>query len=456
MSPMSLKSSEVHGDGTLCQSIGLACKVVRIAKQTASMESDDNAGGLISQIKIHGTKPLQTIDLALPQGPKSPGAITAICGLNNTGKTRFLKDLREVLHGEWQELGPSRHDHLHAEMTSAIKPSTLFFGKAWREKTKAGILHLGSADRKLDQPRDIPDYRRTFLRFLLRQINASRPANDHIVEESWLSDAKVRRAAVASFEVELQAYLCDQEDPIVRDLQELLGANLYFRLATREPHEQVEFILIYGDGATVSFSEWSDGQQVCFYVITQLNLTRPDIVLIDEIENHLHPAYMSRVIEVLKSCARQTLIATHHPHVIFSELVDQVLYLEVLRSDRAKNPPSTHPCSKSRTYPTLKRRVVTLDDDFAKVTHAYKLFANQDAQLLRHGHRVSADADVSFYSTVLSLYSLHAAPPTQRVRPDSQTSQLAEIIREQFQHGAPLRILDIGAGIGRVAVELST
>ena len=177
-------------------------------------------------------------------------------------------------------------------------------------------------------------------------------------------------------------------------------------------------------------------------------------MLIDEIENHLHPAYITKLLEALRARRLQSIIVTHHPHVIFSELVDAVFYME-RRATALTSPPNQLKYLKHRDRRAPSRRVVSLADEFDKISYTYRLFDQHDNQLMRIALQLEGEADLSFYRAVMEVCSYPPVGATERGTPDTQTAQLAERISDLLEGVGPVQILDFGAGFGRTAQELA-
>ena len=286
----------------------------------------------------------------------------------------------------------------------------------------------------------------------------------------------MRRKAIDQIQGETLAYRCDPADPFTTDVEALLDASLYFRRA-RDPGnvsrsalrkgrenirpqvaDHLEFLLFDRNGDTNPFDKWSDGQKHVFYIAALLSEVKPDVVLIDEPENHLHPTYMTRVLELLKRRVLQTIVATHHPHIIFSNYVDRVFFLDTARPGTHSNPPDTTSHNKLRVGKTPRRIVRTLETDFDKITAAYALFANQDNQLLRQAAWIEQQSDLVFFTALHNVLAERAAGPGNAPIPDSQSRQLASELKKilpTVPQGPVAKILDIGSGIGRTALEIS-
>jgi len=406
----------------------------------------------INRISLSGSGSRTTLDLAYPQTASLHGCINALCGLNNAGKTFLLERTRAALVSGAVDGRTSEHYGLSLSLTAGDAPVLLFCGKTWREKSRAGNVNIALTEARLEPPGDVPEYRKVFQRFLVLLLNQHLPINEQLTFADW-QKGEVRVRLSEHFAREESVYLCDQKNEIVIISQQLLNATLYFR---RAHPKQFDFVLAYADGTKVSFPEWSDGQQMLFYLLVLVMTVNPDIVLLDEIENHLHPAYMSRLLKFLKERVPQTLIATHHPHVIFSELIDRVFYLETSTSGVVINPPAVAPYKKHIYQTPPKRSALLLENEFEKITGAYRLFDQQDAQLMRQATHIAAEADLLVYKALCTAFrEPEVATPSDRMLPDLQTKLLVQRIVEfvASPSKSQVRIIDIGSGLGRVAIE---
>jgi SAM-dependent methyltransferase len=99
---------------------------------------------------------------------------------------------------------------------------------------------------------------------------------------------------------------------------------------------------------------------------------------------------------------------------------------------------------------------VQLEDDFERISSAYKLFAHQDDQLLRQSGYVRDRATLILVKALSSLFSHPPVREAQGALPDTQTQQLAQHIRDFAKVGEQqsIKILDLGAGVGRQIAEM--
>jgi energy-coupling factor transporter ATP-binding protein EcfA2 len=391
------------------------------------------------------------IELAYPK-EDGKGAINVLCGPNNSGKSFSLDQIYRII---------KRKKHrgvIRVEPAAKLQPRVLFFGKAWNDKEKIGIVNLDQTAKGLSVAGQHGDYLRSGLSFLLRQMAPHLPGMSAQDLMQRVIEPEVRETIAAAFEIQSEVYLCDEDDPLVQRLQRALGGTLYFRCLKRDKKAfawQFEFDLVYGNGTTLPYEMWSDGQRALFYVLVSLEHFRPEIVLYDEAENHLHPAFMSEILEHLRSLPIQSLIVTHHPHLVFSRFADKVFYIETDHPKPHAIPPKHLPFTAQ--YFDFDRRIGQLRGNFEKIASSYRLFSHQDAQLLAQAEYVKNRSSLILASALGALFSYPPIPESKRPLPDTQSQQLADRIRNfaGLHDHKTVEILDLGAGLGRQVRELA-
>lgn len=133
----------------------------------------------------------------------------------------------------------------------------------------------------------------------------------------------------------------DLEDPQLRAVRRALGEFLphFSNLTVRRKPLRME---VSKDGQVLRFDQLSDGEK-CFIALisdlarrlalanpTQDPLQGVGVVLIDELDLHLHPQWqrllLPRLTEVFPNC--QFFVSTHSPHVLSHVRADKVFVLE--------------------------------------------------------------------------------------------------------------------------------
>jgi hypothetical protein len=232
----------------------------------------------------------------------------------------------------------------------------------------------------------------------------------------------------------------------VRLFQDIFGGRVGIRFAKAN----LELIIGWENGVSASFANWSDGQKSLFTVLTTTLALKPEVYIFDEIENFLHPELISRTVDYLKRNCRQTVLSSHHPHLIFGREVDRVYYVESL--------PSPHPLYADRfvkyqKQPSAPRKITRLETDRAKLASAYRLFDVRDAALLATATLARDAVDFGLLMAVHELFECAPAAPGGTLYVDRQSEEIGAFLASFDPR--PRRILDWGAGLGRSFLELS-
>jgi len=431
----------------------------------------------VISITIPGTVRSEPIELAFPSAEDDSNVINIICGQNNTGKSYALEGLRQCLQLRWvhtqKTLPHSKCNIIEMDLANGLhkgdiyvkmsfrspQPSVLFLsGSSWKYMLNAGSIALTRNPKKL--PTHEVSYAILFSLFVYEQIKPHIKQTEYPSEKDWLENDDARRQVLLNLTTNDILYKCKSKDDVVGLLETALGALLYFRYVKvgDDSLGQVDFCLVYGDGSSRVYTEWSDGQRAVFYFLTLIRQVSPDILLLDEIENHLHPAYISDVLSFLKRHVAQSIITTHHPHVVFSELVDKVIYLEALRPPSPATSASEVEYVKKQFQSSPQRKFFTLENSFEKVAAIYKLFARRDMQLLLQAQGILQESEMMFYSSINNIYRDDVKFASSRLTPDTQSIQLLNGLKKMglFQQCRDRHvILDFGTGCGRTESEVS-
>ena len=162
------------------------------------------------------------------------------------------------------------------------------------------------------------------------------------------------------------------------------------RAGIRREIDTFELTIAFPNGNAASYNNWSDGQKSLFTILSAIHIDRPDIYIFDEVENFLHPMLMSRVLDYLKNNVKQTVLATHHPHIIFGNLVDEVFFIEKTVPKNARYPTVL---KKQLNQPAPSRTITRLSSDIEKLAITYRLFDVKDAALLATASLVTKAVD---------------------------------------------------------------
>lgn len=414
------------------------------------------SGNFIEKILIgeYQSTNKHVLPIAHPKRQGDGYCMTVICGKNNTGKTHILKQLSEAFHPErrFHKEGEKESLNVHAVLTDAAQPlpRVLYFDSTTFAKSRFNVIPMG--EYKHDPVGQKPKYREAAIRFIGRQMRGA--FGEMCDYDSWVSDAASRLRFVHENVDKDRIYLCDHADEAVTRFEEAVGGRLYFRYFAQGGSEFLELVLRYDEHRVFRYPEWSDGQKTLLASLMIIDHHRPDVLLIDEIENHFHPEYMTQLAIFIKKVVPQTILVTHHPHMLFSRLVDRLYYIELNTRD-FEPPPQTERFDKTLHPRSPRRSVKELTSDFDLITAAYGLFHNQDRQLLHLAEKLHSAVDIKLTKTLVELFRREAVSPKGSPFLDSQTVQLLSVIKESTTNPKePVEILDYGAGRGRSLLEV--
>lgn len=373
------------------------------------------------------------------------GTVTVLCGPNGSGKSFILRMLMDLLGGGaaatlaegrgWSAdttgagtFSSHRPSHHRSQMSSlgTISPS------------RAGKI-LQAHDRNLR-------VQHTVFGLLIPSLGTVTGFDP----TRWEADAKYRKTVVESIgrpDDEEALFWCGTDlPPFAKLFEEMFDC----RLGMRRTRSAVELVLGLDSGITAPFANWSDGQMSYFTVLATTQALKPDVYIFDEVENFMHPALISRTIDHLKHNCRQTILSSHHPHLIFGRAVDAVFYVEPMPAER---PSFAGRVLKFQSQPSAPRKITRLEHDRAKLASAYRLFDVRDAALLATAALVRSSVDLHLNEAVRALFECGAAPARGTPFMDRQTEEIANFIASFSPQ--PRRVLDWGAGLGRSLKEMS-
>ncbi|MBD5094156.1 MAG: AAA family ATPase [Subdoligranulum sp.] len=378
--------------------------------------------------------------------PATRGTVHLLCGENSVGKSYILNKLealyRGVKDGSFNIETMEKDDGLNGSIA-------LFYGKIWKQKDRCGSFHFTNTKRKEVAPSDGPvELFSSTLRFIYECAFTS--ADISIDTFADMSAWKERMELLKDIEAEAKiCFPCPGSHPLVKQFESIVkGYRLYYQFF-HEKRDEIcfEFVLVSPDGYVSTQSKWSDGQKTVFYLLLNLYYQKSCFVILDEVENHMHPFFISKVLDIIRESGRQCILSTHHPHVIFSEYVDRIFYMEL--DESGCFPQDREPIEYRPTTRAFRRTVYDLETDFDKITNTYKLFDSRDMQLLKLSRYYQDEVELKAYRIISGMRTANApVGVTRSSLPDKQSQMLAMNI------GKRMRILDIGAGYGRIKEEL--
>ncbi len=413
-------------------------------------------GRFISTVKIPGGDKI--IDFALPL--RGIGSVNLICGENCVGKSYILQQLEMIYRSGKNGEGSPGFELSYQTCDDGLSDEkALYYGKIWKLKDKCASFHFTTQKNKGADPTDGPAnlYENT-LKFLYELVFHENKLDicekDFSNIENMDLRLKLIEETISDKNGEI-CYPCNPAHPLVRQIETAISnRRLYYRFY-HEKKEQIcmEFVFTTPDGRITTQSKWSDGQKSVFYLLLNLYYQNSSVIILDEIENHLHPNFISKILEVIKQSGRQCIVSTHHPHVIFSEYIDQVYYIELEKQDfptKEREIINYRPSTKA-----FPRIITNLMTDYSKISSVYKLFDPKDMQLLHLSKYFQQEGELNLYKILESLPTANAPVSSgNSVLPDKQTRMVYDEVKTAGTYSCKKWILDIGAGLGRMKEEL--
>ncbi|MDD5249049.1 MAG: AAA family ATPase [Rhodocyclaceae bacterium] len=411
------------------------------------------------------------IQIAVPTNSPKGNALTIIAGRNRTGKSHLLRHAEMALGAYNENLGKQDFQSGQGACSSNVwvRPMdpTQKFGTCFLLNNVADVIGkfagfgvAANEEKKGQFHKILCSVKEAFLSHQIlnaESLEETRQQSRDSFAASW-SDKRKRTGLLGKLDPQ-KIYRADATQcAAVSAFETITAAHLYLRYNDRI--ESIEPVLRYGTNEAFSFGGhaggWSQGQKVAFVLLLIVEYYRPDILLIDELENYLHPEYISKVCEFIKARIPQTVVVTHHPHLIFSAFADRVWFLDV--DAKPESPPfiDVFPDQQTTDRPPPRRKAVLLDSDYERIAAAYSLFDGYDHQLLNLASALQDQVTIGLLKSIESALTLGVAEAGQTMRPDTQSRELSDAISalSKSMGSPPLKILDYGAGRGRTLKEV--
>jgi len=399
--------------------------------------------------------------------PPNPNSITLISGKNRTGKTHILEQLIFSIQEHNKNLQKKlkitpKKSHVHSMLSneSELKIFSILDVKN-AKKFLEKIPYSIAAKNKTSLEYNLKSIVFKFLKSNLTNILINDFNNCSFNESKWIEDEKYRCDIIDKFYKNQYAiYPLNPSNKLVKYFENIIGGQLCIGSDNMKGSnvKNLSFYIKYSDSHSYSFADWSEGQKVLLIMLLINYYGDFDLLLIDELENNLHPEYMSKIIEKLKENIPQVIITSHNPHLIFSKFIDNVVYIEVINEIQTTRKPTTIPnLDKTKTlpkksFPSFKRKIINLDKDIDKMAKTYLLFDNFDKGLLNLSTQAYIEVNEEIVDMMHSLFNYDAINEAEKSTSDIQSNKMGEILLKIKKDN--MKILDYGAGKGRSYFEL--
>jgi len=408
-------------------------------------------GGLIKNFKMpNSTIGENPLVFAQPQ-PSGMGTITVICGPNGAGKSYTLKVLKEIISGKKVgKIHSKRGWEVEFVNETAAKPSIYRPEDHFSHMNSIGTLSKEKAKK-------VPKENDELLKLTISIFEDVLMAAEGLPESTATQVANLSKLGESKPSAKLdflEEFIAEESRVYWLELESngflnLFSSLLNCRVGLTWDNGYFQLAFSFGDGTASLYSNLSDGQKSLFLLLASVHYSRPDVLIFDELENFLHPQMMTQVLEFLKRNVRQTIMTTHHPHIIFGRLIDQIFFLERTNLGDTKYPSVV---KEFKQQPNPPRRISILSSENEKLAGLYRLFDVKDTALLAAARYIDRQAEVTVLNAAHSAFCCLPAPVNNKSIPDRQTLQVFEMLQDFYQEGS--NVLDWGAGLGRVYQEL--
>lgn len=416
-----------------------------------------------------GNTPKGTTEILFDLPKKGEHVISVICGKNRTGKSYLLKTIKKCfeVHNKKISLNETPfsthipdndvqieitekdiplnyflisnvHDLLRYIKTISIEQDTKF-----RQRGPRGSrLHY---DDPVRLKIAFDDFSEDVIKFL----------NPKFDSEKWEKLSSYRSEIVSSTFKKNNYYKLDSQDSLVSSFLKATGGHLYIGWNHILAKTNLTLYLFYDEDRIIHFENWSEGQKVLFLSLVVSKYLTPDILLFDEIENHLHPEFISILLEYFKSTIKQCILSSHHPHIIFSKYVNTVWYFEIENQtteypkiiDKKINRPQNNIAPIRKCFELIK--------NYHKVAKVYDLFDNFDNNLIKLSLSVLSDFNDYISEIFTNIYHYGIVESQSSKKIDLQVEGLLKHVLDKIDRKGQISILEIGSGKGRVLLDIA-
>lgn len=416
--------------------------------------------------------------ISLPFEENRSAYVLCICGQNRTGKSFFLRSIFYSLISKTppkdRKLAISHYKIRSvlrlSEGVAALAPEpyeNVLFRPFWQDLDEYDEILLKHCMRSLRKAERLAGVALVY-NIVRAQVGESDISSD---TDGKAADSRPRlaeyfQANQAKFR-ENATYFASVGHPVIDELEKFLGGRVGvqfiregFRLFLEEPKTK----------SKIFYPDWNIGSQVYLNAIVKAGLLQYSIMLIDEIENHLHPQLATRLIATLRKFSSLIVVVTHDPHVMSSVYVDQVVFFrgpKVLELNRAYDRKEIlRPPTRLRKLPlkkaTAETVAVVLPEHLESISSGIQrleairtLFEASDSELLTSSALINSAAALDLTKSLFDSQFCRALESKEKVTTDGQTSILGKYLIEHFRGSRELTLLDVGAGKARQYYELA-
>lgn len=289
----------------------------------------------IASLRLVGCGPFDdvTLDFCDPDG--KPKKTILLAGANGSGKTTVLEAICHIFTLTFGPRNVQVHPKGWGRGTLHIDQQMAMIGYGTAEGIKSPLdfpvdsvagKAMGQMEQHLaDTNRTVCPARLVFLKGH-RQLYSTKAEFLHPEEFRYTpvfryQDSAVFPGSLASYLIWLEYAEPEEYQATIRFLNDLHVGGKTFGIVRKK----LQAVVTTAEGATHPIEEMSSGEQQLFIILLELRrrLTKGSIVLIDEVEESLHPAYQFKLIYALQKLQDEfdlQLIMTTHSEDVFEAI----------------------------------------------------------------------------------------------------------------------------------------
>lgn len=271
----------------------------------------------IERIELRDFKAIQEMDLSFPNSRPDEESWLMLLGENGTGKSSILKAVALALMGEAHANGlgldaasfvrrGAREGAVRVHLTGLSRPVELRFDTASPRFTvdppDPKVLLLGYGSTRILQRTPGDDLGERYIRVknLFAPTAALNDAEAWLVDRSRVDDERFREVALALKDL----LMLDEDDQFERDAGRVYVRVYDTRVTLEELSDGFQSVVALAVDIMIALFERWPSMKVA-----------EGIVLLDEIEVHLHPTWKIEIVDRLRRCFPMVafLVTTHDP-----------------------------------------------------------------------------------------------------------------------------------------------
>lgn len=395
--------------------------------------------------------------------------VTVICGRNRTGKSYLLRTIKRCFETYNKNMDIAEksfsvqidHNDVQIEVTEKNKPINYFLISNINDLLRyiKGISIERDTKFRQRGPRASRMFYDDPIRLKIAMEKFSEEAliylNPNFDKPQWENNDKYRGEIVKATLKKNHYYKLNTKDSLVEFFLSATGGHLYIGWNFTLEKTNLVLYLYYDNDRIISFENWSEGQKVLFLCLVVTKYIMPDILIFDEVENHLHPEFISIALEYFKLTIKQTILTSHHPHILFSKYANSVWYLEV--ENQSADYPKVIVKKNKGTNVNIApvRRCYELIKNYHKVEKVYGLFNNFDNNLIKLSASTLSDFNDYISDMFSGIYHYGITPSNPSKKMDLQVEGLLKHVVDKMERKGHIKILEIGSGKGRVLLDVA-